>query len=77
MIALAPPTVAADSHSDVKALKRAFGCFPSGVIALRTSLDDGNPVGIAVSSLTSVSMESRRGVSVHQPHLGDGSPQRS
>jgi Flavin reductase like domain len=57
MTGLAPPTVAADSHTDIEALKRAFGCFPSGVVALCTSLDDGNPVGAAVSSFTAVSID--------------------
>jgi hypothetical protein len=42
VIALAPLTVAADSHSDVEALKRGLRVFPSGVVALCTNLDDGN-----------------------------------
>jgi hypothetical protein len=57
MTALTPSTVAADSHSDVEAPKRTFACFRSGAVALCTSLDGGNPVGIAVSSFTSVSMD--------------------
>ncbi|MDX6739532.1 flavin reductase family protein [Actinocorallia sp. A-T 12471] len=36
-------------------LRRAFGCFPSGVTALCGSRD-GVPVGIAASSFTSVSL---------------------
>ncbi|WP_405010020.1 flavin reductase family protein [Kitasatospora sp. NBC_01539] len=37
-------------------LRRAFGCFPSGVTAL-CARGDGGPVGLAASSFTSVSME--------------------
>jgi len=37
-------------------LRGAFGCFPSGVAAV-CALVDGTPVGMAVSSLTSVSIE--------------------
>jgi flavin reductase (DIM6/NTAB) family NADH-FMN oxidoreductase RutF len=37
-------------------LRRAYGCFPSGVTAV-CSLEDGSPVGIAASSFTSVSVE--------------------
>jgi flavin reductase (DIM6/NTAB) family NADH-FMN oxidoreductase RutF len=36
-------------------LRRAFGCFPSGVTAI-CALFDGIPVGMAASSFTSVSM---------------------
>jgi Flavin reductase like domain len=72
VIARAPPTVAADTHSDVEALNRAFGCFPSGEVALCTSLDDGNPVGIAVSPFTSVSMEPP--VSACSSHTSEAGP---
>lgn len=37
-------------------LRRAFGCFPSGVAAA-CAMVDGEPEGIAVSSLMSVSLE--------------------
>ncbi|WP_434599010.1 flavin reductase family protein [Streptomyces sp. A5-4] len=37
-------------------LRQAFGCFPSGVTAL-CGYRDGEPVGLAASSFTSVSME--------------------
>jgi flavin reductase (DIM6/NTAB) family NADH-FMN oxidoreductase RutF len=37
-------------------LRRAFGCFPSGVAAV-CALVDGVPVGMAVSSVTSVSID--------------------
>ena len=36
-------------------LRRAFGCFPSGVTAV-CALVDGEPVGMAASSFTSVSV---------------------
>lgn len=36
-------------------LRRAFGCFPSGVAAVCAKVD-GEPVGLAASSFTSVSM---------------------
>ena len=57
MTGLTRPTVAADRHTDVEALKPALGCFPSGAVALCTSSDDGNPVGFAVSSFTPVSID--------------------
>jgi flavin reductase (DIM6/NTAB) family NADH-FMN oxidoreductase RutF len=38
-----------------KALRAAFGCFPSGVIAI-CGMDGADPVGMAVSSFTSVSL---------------------
>ncbi|MEU3509697.1 flavin reductase family protein [Streptomyces longwoodensis] len=37
-------------------LRQAFGCFPSGVTAL-CAYRDGEPIGLAASSFTSVSME--------------------
>ena len=37
-------------------LRRAFGCFPSGVTAVCAEVD-GTPVGLAASSFTSVSVE--------------------
>jgi flavin reductase (DIM6/NTAB) family NADH-FMN oxidoreductase RutF len=36
-------------------LRRAFGCFPSGITAV-CALVDGTPVGMAASSFTSVSL---------------------
>ena len=42
--------------ADHSALRRAFGCFPSGVTAV-CALVDGVPVGMAASSFTSVSMD--------------------
>jgi len=37
-------------------LRHAFGCFPSGVVAV-CALVDGMPVGMAMSSFTSVSLD--------------------
>lgn len=37
-------------------LRRAFGCFPSGVTAVCGLADDASPVGMAASSFTSVSI---------------------
>jgi flavin reductase (DIM6/NTAB) family NADH-FMN oxidoreductase RutF len=37
-------------------LRRAFGCFPSGVTAL-CALESGTPVGMAASTFTPVSLE--------------------
>jgi len=41
---------------DAQELRRAFGCFPSGVTAF-CGLAGGQPEGIAASSFTSVSLE--------------------
>jgi flavin reductase (DIM6/NTAB) family NADH-FMN oxidoreductase RutF len=41
---------------DSSTLRRAFGAFPSGVIAVAAQIDGAN-VGIAASSFTSVSLE--------------------
>ncbi len=43
-------------HLDGAELRRVFGCFPSGVIAVCATVD-GEPVGMAASSFTSVSMD--------------------
>ncbi|GAA5063542.1 flavin reductase (DIM6/NTAB) family NADH-FMN oxidoreductase RutF [Thermocatellispora tengchongensis] len=40
---------------DVRLLKQAFGCFPSGVAAI-CALVEGEPVGMVASSFTSVSI---------------------
>lgn len=42
--------------TDPQALREAFGSYPSGVIAVCAMVDD-RPVGMAVSSFTSVSMD--------------------
>lgn len=41
---------------DAAALRQAFGCFPSGVIAVCATVD-GVPVGMAASSFTGVSLD--------------------
>ncbi len=41
---------------DPKALRDAFGAFPTGVVALAAEVD-GEPVGLAASSFTSVSLD--------------------
>jgi flavin reductase (DIM6/NTAB) family NADH-FMN oxidoreductase RutF len=41
---------------DPAQLRRAYGCFPSGVTAI-CALEGGNPIGIAASSFTSVSLD--------------------
>lgn len=41
---------------DPVALRRAFGSFPTGVVALAAEVDD-RPVGLAASSFTSVSLD--------------------
>jgi flavin reductase (DIM6/NTAB) family NADH-FMN oxidoreductase RutF len=43
-------------HLDSAELRRVFGCFPSGVIAMCATID-GEPVGMAASSFTSVSVD--------------------
>src|SRR6185312_6637937 len=49
MLQMASPLV------DESELRRVFGCFPSGVIAV-CAIVDGEPVGMAASSFTSVSV---------------------
>jgi flavin reductase (DIM6/NTAB) family NADH-FMN oxidoreductase RutF len=41
---------------DPAMLRRAFGCFPSGVVAVCAAVD-GVPIGMAASSFTPVSLE--------------------
>ncbi|WP_157249267.1 flavin reductase family protein [Nonomuraea typhae] len=43
------------SEADPATLRRAYGCFPSGVVAL-CGVDDAEPAGMAASSFTSVSL---------------------
>lgn len=38
-------------------LRHAFGAFPTGVTAVAALADDGTPIGLAVSSFTSVSLD--------------------
>jgi flavin reductase (DIM6/NTAB) family NADH-FMN oxidoreductase RutF len=49
-------TEAATTGLDGSSLRKAFGCFPSGVTAV-CALIDGVPVGMAASSFTSVSLD--------------------
>jgi flavin reductase (DIM6/NTAB) family NADH-FMN oxidoreductase RutF len=46
---------AASPRVDEAGLRRVFGCFPSGVIAV-CAIVDGVPVGMAASSFTAVSV---------------------
>jgi flavin reductase (DIM6/NTAB) family NADH-FMN oxidoreductase RutF len=46
----------AGDQLDARALRQAFGCFPSGVTAV-CGIVDGTPVGMAASSFTSVSID--------------------
>jgi flavin reductase (DIM6/NTAB) family NADH-FMN oxidoreductase RutF len=50
-----PELGAAGRHTDPAALREAFGCFPTGVAAICAQVD-GELVGMAVSSFTSVSL---------------------
>lgn len=45
-----------DCVADSEELRRAFGCFPSGVTAI-CAFVDGDPVGMAASSFTAVSID--------------------
>jgi flavin reductase (DIM6/NTAB) family NADH-FMN oxidoreductase RutF len=46
-----------DPISDPLALRAAFGCFPSGVIAVCALEGDGRPVGMAASAFVSLSLD--------------------
>lgn len=48
--------LATNQDLDPAALRRAFGVFPTGVVALAAEVD-GVPVGLAASSFTSVSLD--------------------
>ncbi len=50
------PAESLDSVTDATQLRRVFGCYPSGVTAVCAQTEDG-PVGMLVSSFTSVSLE--------------------
>ena len=43
--------------SDPKALRRAFGVYPTGVTVVTTLTDTGMPVGFTANSFTSVSLD--------------------
>lgn len=42
---------------DARALKQAYSCFPSGVVAVCRVGDDGDRVGMAASAFTTVSLD--------------------
>lgn len=42
---------------DTRALRDAFGCFATGVTIVTAAAADGTPVGLTVSSFSSVSLE--------------------
>ncbi len=50
------PSAPVTEELDPSALRRAFGAFPSGVVAVAAEVD-GQHVGMAASSFTSVSLE--------------------
>ncbi|MFB6892710.1 flavin reductase family protein [Kitasatospora sp. NPDC056327] len=56
--AAATGTAATDSTAELNAaaLRQAFGAYPTGVVAM-SALCDGEPVGLAVSSFVSISLE--------------------
>ena len=54
MNAISPTETAA--IPDSRTLRNAFGCFPSGVTAI-CAMIEGEPVGMAASSFTSVSLD--------------------
>lgn len=51
-----PQTFPTNQDLDPGALRDAFGVFPSGVVAVAAEID-GEPVGLAASSFTSVSLD--------------------
>lgn len=55
-ISQTPAAFVTNQDLDPIRLRRAFGVFPSGVVAVAASVD-GRPVGLAASSFTSVSID--------------------
>lgn len=55
-ISQTPATFVTNQDLDPVRLRRAFGVFPSGVVAVAAAVD-GQPVGLAASSFTSVSLD--------------------
>jgi flavin reductase (DIM6/NTAB) family NADH-FMN oxidoreductase RutF len=49
-------TLTTNQDLDQARLRNAFGTFPSGVVAIAAEVDE-NPVGLAASSFTSVSLD--------------------
>ncbi len=50
------PSIGTSVVVDPQTLRNAFGCFPTGVTAI-CAVIDGEPVGMAASSFTSVSLD--------------------
>jgi flavin reductase (DIM6/NTAB) family NADH-FMN oxidoreductase RutF len=50
------PSIDIGASFDSRTLRNAFGCFPSGVTAI-SAMIEGEPVGMAASSFTSVSLD--------------------
>ena len=50
------PPLTTNQDLDPQALRKAFGVFPTGVVAV-AALVDGKPIGLAASSFTSVSLD--------------------
>ena len=50
------PRLTTNQDLDPQRLREAFGIFPSGVVAV-AAIVDGEPVGLAASSFTSVSLD--------------------
>ena len=42
---------------DARTFRKAMGCFPTGVTVVTTLAGEGSPVGVTVSSFTSVSLD--------------------
>lgn len=54
--ATASGALATNQDLDPSALRKAFGIFPTGVVAV-AAVVDGRPIGLAASSFTSVSLD--------------------
>lgn len=52
-----PAHAHAHSPPDSLMLRRAFGCFPTGVTIITTHTGNGDPVGLTVNSWTSLSLD--------------------
>jgi flavin reductase (DIM6/NTAB) family NADH-FMN oxidoreductase RutF len=42
---------------DSRSFRKALGCFPTGVTVVTTRAGDGSPVGVTISSFSSLSLE--------------------
>ncbi|MEO3973519.1 flavin reductase family protein [Streptomyces sp. CAU 1734] len=51
-----PPEASAPAELDAAALRRAFGAYPTGVVAI-SALRGSEPVGFAASSFVSISLQ--------------------